>query len=250
MHGLGITHEDIHGSNILIDDLENLLDVNVVLIDFGAARLTSNADRIEDERLEAIEGNSKQCNHTGASINDPCSPRRIAVSYATYNALRMLYPNGNKTWEGALGEAVRECPYDPVVGNAGFLAAQKAFFTRNTLILPPNPPKYKWYSEVEKWKPRHIPIDPNGPVQKFLTEEWGRRWTFGVRDGSVVYVPPPKDFLREPGKVDMENKTILIERNHVLHTYGSRTGLNRTLDRIVNPEFIKQAIHVLNTSET
>lgn len=114
-----------------------------------------------------------------------------------------------------------------------------ARYEQNILESIPRSP----LTSIEKWTAENVPIDdPQGPVQKSLTPEWGTRFTFGICDGSDFTIPPPKRFLLTNASVDLERKAVR------LHTGYSIPIVPEIVGSIINPEFIEQAVQVVHFS--
>lgn len=180
-----------------------------------------------------------------------CSTRRVAVAYAGFHAVKLLYPLHGKVARNALNHVLKGCwklQSRTKAQKIGLRAARNAFETRNAQVLPRNMRKFNWPSSIERWTPERVPIDyQRGPLQTFLTEQWGSRYTFGIPHGAFIWVPRPEPFLLVPGRVDKKNRVITTSGG--VCRANKHGGLNYTTKiDVVNARFIKQAVEVIRTS--
>ncbi len=102
--------------------------------------------------------------------------------------------------------------------------------------------------DITRWTPESVPIDSDGPVQSFLTPQWGGVESFalaedaaGETDHADHRPPPPQPFFSEAfadATLDMEARTI----SHDGNTFAVSKDLIGT---VINPDFIAQAEEVV-----
>ncbi len=175
--------------------------------------------------------------------NRVCSLKRLTMHYAAYFALTRSFPRNRATIRRALRRVESRCANNRRLWRAKRNArhiADAAYWRYNTEVSRLKYfTDYRRSSSIEIWKPERIPIDSkDGPIQVELTPLWGNRYTFGVRNGASIRVPPPKRFLRVDGKFDLTSRTVTFPN-------GTRVPFSESL---VNPEFVEQAERVVDAS--
>lgn len=179
----------------------------------------------------------------------PCVFRRVAANHAAYFSLLRTYGDRKKRrLLEHLNDVVGSCKRDVVFQNAVRIGSEIARQTMNRYnreVIVGFGDVYNYNSTIEHWIPERIPIDDtSGPLQTYLTKSWWRRYTFGLRNGAQVQVPPPEPFLLMPGVVDVQNRTVQLQNGTLVRFSSGLVG------QVINSGFIKQAERVLEASKS
>lgn len=171
-----------------------------------------------------------------------------AMSVAAFDVLHQLFPSGRPYIQEKLKElGLRPFAYSTTPAEIGRSMASavlgKYSETSPTDYVEDLYRNAPFTNSVDRWTAERIPIDdPDGPIQEFLTPEWGRRFTFGVENGRSGRPVPPEPFLLVNGEVDLEEKRIKLEN-------GTYVPVSRDLiGTIINPRFILQTEEVIEFS--
>lgn len=178
--------------------------------------------------------------------NEQCSVKYLSMHYAAYYALVQKFPQDEKVVSEALYTAISRCQYNPNRESArqiGLRVSNSIEAQYSTMIISGEQVENSQpMSDIEKWKPERVPIDnPDGPLQKALTPEWGQRFTFGVENGAVIEIPDPKRFL------NANDATLDTDSGIVTYLNGTQV---RFSEGMVNSDFIEQAKNVIDVSAT
>ena len=95
--------------------------------------------------------------------------------------------------------------------------------------------------DLDLWTPENVSVDDEPQLQQFLTPHWGQVTTF-AEESAELLPPPPEPFLLGSGQTDLKAKTITLEDGSVVEIDRSLIGT------VINPEFIAQAIEVVDYS--
>lgn len=171
--------------------------------------------------------------------------QKAAMSLAAYSVVSTTFPAMKDVATQRLDELLHELN----LSHESFLYARLVADRKASLVMDrynrdtTSIGEFPLRSSIEKWAPEHVPIDdPTASRQKFLTLEWGRRYTFAVPDGSSGRPSPPQPFLLVNGTLDMRTATINLDD-------GQSFQVNHTLvGSIINPAFIRQAEQVVSAS--
>ncbi|ERN42327.1 PAP2 superfamily/hemolysin-type calcium-binding repeat (2 copies) [Rubidibacter lacunae KORDI 51-2] len=111
----------------------------------------------------------------------------------------------------------------------------------DTTAYEPINPTPETITDIAAWTPERIPIDDaDGPLQSFLTPQWGDVLPFALSSGSEFRPPAPEPFLLVEGATtDLEAGTIALADGTVVEIAPELVGT------IINPDFIAQAEEVI-----
>lgn len=172
--------------------------------------------------------------------------QKAAMNYAAFFVLEGTFKSRKNVAQSRLNRSLQRLTLGRFAlkraESIGRIKAKRVLSRYNRLVLG-TIREYPFRSAIEKWTPERVPIDnPRAKKQKFLTPEWGRRYTFGVPNGAYFTPSRPEPFLLVRGTMNMRTKTIKLDNGRVLRVSRSLIGT------VINPKFIRQAEQVVQTS--
>jgi len=180
------------------------------------------------------------------SDDDSCTLKKLAMSHAAYYTIASIIPEGESLAAQAFNESHAGCKhsyYFSTSNEIGLRSAKKIIAEYEREVLPANQPQFIHSSPIERWAPERVPIDSStGPFQEYLTPDWGRRYTFGIHNGSSVGVKDPEPALLVSGTLDVNTSTVTLEDGEVIGITSDLVG------PVINPEFVRQAERVVQAS--
>ena len=183
-----------------------------------------------------------------------------AMSFAAYRVLSELFPDQVDIFD----QLMAELGFDPdnntqdvtTAAGVGNISAEALLAFRrqdgsnqlnnyeDTTGYQPTNANADEIIDIAQWTPEKVPIDdPNGPLEKFLTPQWGQVTPFGLESGDQLRPISPQPFLLvDDATINLEDKTITLENGEVVEISQDIVGT------IINPEFIAQAEEVIDLS--
>lgn len=178
--------------------------------------------------------------------NPFCTLKKLSMSQAAYHTISSIMPEGRRVAAKAFTTLHSGCQYTrfyAVAKKIGIYSAWKIIIRYDRNVLSANQPRFTHSSSIEKWRPERVPIDSeNGTLQTYLTRDWGRRFTFGIRDGSIIRVKNPEPVLLVLGTLDVDTAKITLNDGVELDVSPDLVG------EIINPAFIRQAERIVKAS--